>query len=214
MRQPPAIDPEAFIRASLRLARVPDLPEIRLYTAHQASGLSRLVGGAPYWAYPWAGGAALARYIAERPETVAGKRLLDLGTGSGLVAIVAAKAGANPVTAFDVDPFAIAAAKLNAEENGIAIAITMADIIDGPPPDVDIVAVGDLFYDEALARRVIPFLDRCLAAGITVLIGDPRRAYLPYGRLALLAEYTVTDVGEPAIGNTNASAVFALQAET
>ncbi|RWI29261.1 MULTISPECIES: methyltransferase [unclassified Mesorhizobium] len=217
----------------MRIAAVAALPEIRLYRAHPASGLWRLTrpqgraaepeGEAneadedgpepqpPYWAYAWAGGAVLARYILDRPETVAGLRVLDLGAGSGLVGIAAAKAGASQVIASEIDRNGVAALGLNAAANGVAIAVVGEDITAGPPPPVDVVAAGDLFYRQDLADRVIPFLDRCLAAGINVLIGDPGRAYLPRSRLCLLAEYQVPDVGQGAA--TKPSGVFSFEPE-
>jgi len=214
-------DPLQFIRANTRVVPVPTLPEIRLHTAHQATGLWRLgepnEDGSdpppPYWAFPWAGGMALARHILDRPETVAGRRVLDLGAGSGLVAIAAALAGASVVTAAEIDRYALAAIGLNAAVNGVAVAVVGDDLTAGPPPAVDLVAVGDLFYADELALRVTAFLDRCLAAGIDVLIGDPRRAYLPYDRLRLLAEYPVPDVGDVEGANRDPSAVFALEPE-
>jgi predicted nicotinamide N-methyase len=212
-------EPTAFIPANTHVVPVPTLPEIRLHTAHEATGLWRLAepnaDGSepppPYWAFPWAGGMALARHIFARPQTVAGRRVLDLGTGSGLVAIAAAAAGAGSVIAADVDAYAIAAATLNAAVNGVALTIVHADFTSGPPPAVDLVTTGDLFYEAALAERVTAFLDRCLAAGIEVLIGDPRRAYLPYSRVRLLAEYPVPDVGEVEGSAVNPGAVFALE---
>jgi predicted nicotinamide N-methyase len=215
----PPVDPAAFIRANTRLTPVRTIPEIRLHTAHEATGLWRLgepnEDGSdpppPYWAFPWAGGMALARYILDRPESVAGRRVLDLGAGSGLVAIAAAKAGARHVIAAEIDRYAIAALGLNAIANGAAVVVLADDLTGDPPPAVDIVTVGDLFYESALAERVMAFLDRCLAAGIEVLIGDPRRAYLPYARLRLLAEYSVPDVGEVEDTATKLSAVFALE---
>ncbi|RWP36918.1 50S ribosomal protein L11 methyltransferase [Mesorhizobium sp.] len=217
----------------MRIAPVAALPEIRLYAAHPASGLWRLTrpqGRAaepeeeaneadedgpepqpPYWAYAWAGGAVLARYILDRPETVAGLRVLDLGAGSGLVGIAAARAGASEVIASEIDRNGVAALGLNAAANGVAIAVVGEDITAGPPPPVDVVAAGDLFYRQDLADRVIPFLDRCLAAGINVLIGDPGRAYLPRSRLRLLAEYQVPDVGQGAA--TKPSGVFSFEPE-
>ncbi|MDX8521527.1 class I SAM-dependent methyltransferase [Mesorhizobium dulcispinae] len=204
----------------MRLLPVPSLPEIRLYTAHPGSGLRRLLepdDGAdegtaepqpPYWAYAWAGGAVLARYILDRPSPVAGRRVLDLGAGSGLVGIAAALAGASEVIAAEIDRNGVVALGLNAAANGAAIAIIGEDVTAGPPPVVDLVLAGDVFYGQAVARRVIPFLDRCLAAGIEVLVGDPGRAWLPGSRLRLLGEYQVPDVGGNGGGAPKPSGVF------
>jgi predicted nicotinamide N-methyase len=193
---------QAFIRANMRLADVPTLPGLRIYAATPTSGLHRLAeprggGGkaAPYWAYPWAGGIALARHVLEQPRVVAGRGVLDLGAGSGIVAIAAAKAGAKTVMAADIDRNAAAALALNAAANGVDIPMLCADLTDAPPPEVDLVLVGDLFYEAGLAQRVAAFLDRCLAAGIAVLVGDPGRADLPRDRLRLVAEYRVADFG-------------------
>jgi predicted nicotinamide N-methyase len=205
-----------FIRENMHITPVPSLPEIRLYTAHPASGLWRLADPdadgsvPPYWAYQWAGGVALARHILDRPETVSGRRVLDLGAGSGLVGIAAAKAGASTVIAAEIDRYGVAAIGLNAAANGVALAVAGDDLTAGPPPQVDVVAVGDLYYDLDLAGRVTAFLDCCLAAGIDVLIGDPGRAHLPRSRLRLIAEYPVPDFGEVKGLATNASAVYAL----
>jgi predicted nicotinamide N-methyase len=208
------LDPAAFIRASTHIRPVPGIPEIRIHAAHPASGLWRLAGAgdapSPYWAYAWAGGLALARHFLDRPDRVAGRRLLDLGCGSGLVAIAAAKAGAVAVIAADTDANAIAALGLNAALNGIDIAAIRGDILGEPPPAVDLVAVGDLFYERGLAERVADFLDRCVAAGITVLVGDPYRAFLPRDRLRLVAECRVADFGTA--GSTVPAGVFAWQA--
>lgn len=210
----PGPDPAEFIRENTRVVPVAFVPEIRLHTAHEATGLWRLAEGVdpppPYWAFPWAGGMALARHILDRPESVRGRRVLDLGAGSGIVAIAAAKAGAAVVLAAEIDRNAIAALGLNAAANGVSVTILANDLTAGPPPAVDAVLVGDLFYDRALALRVTAFLDRCLAAGIEVLIGDPRRAYLPYDRLRLLAEYAVPDVGDVEGERRALSAVYAL----
>ena len=206
-------DPTAFIRANLPVLPVPGIPEIALHKASPSSGLATLAAqdpgfGSPYWAYYWAGGLALARFVLDHPGHAAGRRVLDLGTGGGLVAIAAAKAGAAMVTGVDVDPYALAALRLNAAHNGVVVTAAAGDPTLGAPPPVDLVLVGDLFYAPDLAVRVTAFLDRCLAAGIAVLIGDPRRAYLPTQRLTMLAEYDVTETG-PA--TTRSSAVFALE---
>ncbi|MBY5567052.1 methyltransferase [Rhizobium leguminosarum] len=217
MKRPgmPNPDPTAFIKTNLPILPVPSIPEIRLHTAGPASGLWRLAGRReadppPYWAYPWAGGAVLARHLLDRPEMVSGRRVLDLGAGSGLVAIAAAKAGAATVTAIDIDANAIAAIGLNAAINGVNIVAWAADIIEGQPPATDLLVVGDLFYDPSLALRVMAFLRRCQASGIEVLVGDPERAYLPQGELNRIATHAVADFGGGTGGGAVQAGVFAL----
>ena len=193
-------DLPAFIRANLPVAPVPGIPEIRLHKAVPASGLARLADGdacfgSPYWAHHWAGGLALARHVLDHPETVAGRRVLDLGTGSGLVAIAAATAGAGAVLAAEVDRYAVAALRLNLALNQVTATILHADLTAGEPPDVDLLLVGDLFYAPDLAERVTAFLDRGAERGIPALIGDPWRAPLPLARLTELARYEVAEAG-------------------
>jgi predicted nicotinamide N-methyase len=149
----------------------------------------------PYWAYEWGGGLALARHILNHPEIVAGRTVLDLGAGSGIVGIAAAKSGAKHVIAADIDRYALAAIGLNAVANGVTISTVFGDLTPGSPPEVDAVLVGDLFYEADLAQRVTSFLDRCLRSNIEVLVGDPWRTFLPRIRLQLLAEYPGTDFG-------------------
>lgn len=191
---------------------VPGIPEIQLHKAIPTSRLAALAAedeaglGTPYWAYHWAGGLALARHVLDRPALVAGRRVLDLGAGAGLVAIAAARAGAASVIAAEIDRHAIAALRLNIAHNGVTVVVAHEDLTDGPPPPVDVVLVGDLFYEEALAARVTGFLQRCRAAGIDVLVGDPWRAWLPSARLTMLARY---DVAETDSAVTRPSAVFA-----
>ncbi|MDR9771198.1 50S ribosomal protein L11 methyltransferase [Rhizobium hidalgonense] len=213
-------DAAAFIQANLPISPVPAIPEILLHTAGPASGLWRLAGRGeadppPYWAYPWAGGAVLARHLLGQPEMVAGRRVLDLGSGSGLVAIAAGKAGAAAVTAVDVDVNAIAAIGLNAAINDVNIFAVAADIIEAPPPEkTDLLVVGDLFYDSALAVRVMAFLRRCETAGIEVLIGDPERAHLPQAQLKRIATHAVADFGAGAPGKAVRAGVFSLAYNT
>lgn len=203
-----AFDIRRFIEDRLPLSCVPAIPEIRLHLAVASSGLSRLPTKAtPYWAYVWAGGSALARYILDCPETVAGKRVLDLGTGSGLVAIAAALAGASKVLAADIDPNALTALTLNTAANGVRVEGVLSDLTAGDPPPVDLIVVGDLFYAEDLALLVMAFLDRCVASGIVGLVGDPGRTSLPRARLDPLADYIVADFGDGG-GATTPAAVF------
>lgn len=180
---------EAFVRTHTRPAAVPYVPEIRLCLAHAGEERDEThgelyeiwerAGGLPFWAYPWAGGQALARHVLDHPETVRGRTVLDLATGSGLVAVAAALAGAALVVANDVDPYALAAVRLNAAANGVAVRVLGGDLLDGAPPQ-EVVLAGDVFYERPLALRVAPFLAR--AAG-EVLTGVPDRAcsYLPEG---------------------------------
>jgi predicted nicotinamide N-methyase len=204
-------DPAAFIRSRLHMAAVPDCPGIRLYAPDARSGLGRLAGPPPYWPYAWAGGLALAQPLARAPELVADRRALDFGAGTGLLAIAAAKAGARDVLAADIDPLARAAVALNAEANGVAVTVLDTELTapGAALPDVDIVLAGDVFYLPRVARRVLPFLERCAAAGKTVLIGDPYRKPLPRARLHLIAEYEVTDMGQGG-GHKTTAAVFSL----
>jgi len=209
------MDPRAFIKANLRLLPASSVPEINLYTAHPGSGLSRLLARdnetPPYWAYHWAGGTVLARYILDRPDTVTGRRVIDLGTGSGIVGIAAAKCGASHVSAVDVDPIAVVAATLNAQANDARMHVLCTDILDDPVPDADIVLVSDLFYADDLARRVLPFVQRCRDAGLDVLIGDPGRVPLPVAVLKRVAEYSVADFGDARDSAARVSGVYALR---
>ena len=194
-----APDLAAAVRARLPLRTTPGVPELRLHLAAPGSGLRELAeafgGGAPYWAFAWGGGVALARRLLDRPGEVAGRSVVDLGADSGLAALAAARAGAARVLAVDVDPLAAAAVALNAEANGLAVAFEAADLLDGPAPAADLLLAGDVFYDGALAARVAPFLDRAAAAGCEVWVGDPGRGDLPLHRLERLAAYDLPDMG-------------------
>jgi len=191
-----------IIRTNTRLRSMPLVPEIRLHQASEPIGLwqrTELAAGRtgldpPFWGFAWAGGQALARYLLDRPEAVRGRHAIDVASGSGLVAIAAARAGAAAVTAYDIDPLAVAAIAVNAAANGVAVSAACADVLDGdglPFPDTDLVLVADAFYERDLADRVTRFLDRGHARGVAVLVGDFGRAYLPRDRLMPLAAYDV-----------------------
>ncbi|MET3923957.1 50S ribosomal protein L11 methyltransferase [Devosia sp. 2618] len=194
-------DISAFITQNLELRPLLTLPTISLYLAHERSRLSRLADPKdadpppPYWAFTWAGGLALAQYIMGHSELVAGRRVLDLGAGSGLVAIAAARSGAI-ASAAERDPHGRAAIALNAAANGVEVSLLDLDIIGLPPTDIDLILAGDVFYNPEIATLMLPFLTSCRAAGIDVLIGDPDRRDLPVDRLELVASYAVGDVGE------------------
>lgn len=210
------MNPAEFIARNLRLEAVPSLPQILLYTAHSGSRLSRLADPddddplPPYWAYQWAGGLALAHHFAVQPETVAGKRLLDLGAGSGLVGIAAAKAGA-VVSAAEIDPNGRAAIALNAAANGVTISLVDVDIAGDLPQGFDLIAAGDVFYNTDVAARMLPFLRRCGAAGVDVLVGDPERRDLPIEQLERIASYAVGDVGDARTSAERVGTVYRLR---
>ena len=193
-----ALDREAFIRAHTRLLPVPHAPEIALHVAEEATELWQktedelaVIGlPPPFWAFAWAGGQALARYLLDNPEIVAGRRMLDFASGSGLVAIAAAKVGAGPVEACDIDGFAAAAIAINAAANGVAVMPRCDDLI-GRDEGWDVICAGDVCYEREMAERVIEWLSGLSARGATVLIGDPGRSYLPRERLEALATYEV-----------------------
>jgi len=187
--------PEQFITTNAALIAPPLVPEIKLYLATEVVPLWRATEEElekhgvppPYWAFAWAGGQALARYILDNPDVVRGKRVLDIGAGSGLVGIAAARSGAAHVLAADIDGHAIAAIRLNAAANGHDIAVTQDDVI-GRPGDWDIILVGDLFYERPLAERLLAWLD---PMDMPALLGDPGRNYFPKQGVEKLAAYSV-----------------------
>ena len=188
-----------FIRTNTKLLPVPLVPEIRLHLAEESmpiwekteEELGRMNVPPPYWAFAWAGGQALARYILDNPSTVREHRVLDLGAGSGITAVAAMKAGARAVLAADVDPYATAAIALNAEANGVAVETTTADLLSSPAGAFGAMLVGDLFYERDLAGRVLAFIEGAHDHGAEVLVGDPRRSYFPKERFRQVAEYSV-----------------------
>ena len=203
MRLTPANAPD-FIAANTRLQAVPHAPEISLWLADEITPLWRLTEeelGAmglppPFWAFAWAGGQALARWLLDHPAEVAGQRVIDLATGSGMVGIAAMKAGAASVLAADIDPFCAAAVAANARSNGVEIAFTNANLLDAPPPPVDLICAGDVFYEKPMAEAVLAWLKQAQANGTRVIVGDPGRTYFPQSGLTLLAEYTVPTTRE------------------
>lgn len=188
----------AFIRENTALLAPPLVPEVRLHLAHEAlplwekteEELGAIGLPPPYWAFAWAGGQALARYVLDHPAEVAGTKVLDFAAGSGLVAIAAIKAGAASVVASEIDAVARAAIELNATENKVEIEATGADLI-GHDEGWDVVLAGDVFYEKPLADRLTPWLTALAGRGTTVLVGDPGRTYFPRSGLTLLETYQV-----------------------
>ena len=191
-------DPAAFIRAETQVLAVPHAPEIRLHLADEATAiwqrtedeLGQIGLPPPFWAFAWAGGQALARFLLDRPAVVAGRTVLDVASGSGLVAIAAARCGAASVVAADIDAFAVAAIALNAALNGVKVEPRFGDLV-GTDEGWAVVLAGDIFYDRDIAARMAEWLFRLQDRGATVLVGDPGRSYLPTERLDELACYEV-----------------------
>ena len=187
--------PQDFIRTNAALTPPPLVPELKLYLATEVVPLWRATEDElaaqgvppPYWAFAWAGGQALARYILDNPDIVAGKRVLDIGSGSGLVGLATVRAGAAHVLAADIDAFAIAAIGLNAAANNLTITTTQDDLI-GSPLSWDVILVGDLFYERPLAERLLAWLT---PGDSFVLMGDPGRNYFPKSGIDKRATYNV-----------------------
>lgn len=200
MTFPPADrDPSVFVRSETALSPPSLVPEIRLHLATEVTALWQATEAAleasglppPFWAFAWPGGQALARHILDHPDLVRGRRVLDFAAGSGIVAIAAAKAGAASVTAVEIDAFAVAAITLNAEANGVSVAVGRIDPVGTDLPDIDIVLAGDICYERPMAERVTAWLRTLVGTGRTVMIGDPGRAYLPREGLRRVACYAV-----------------------
>lgn len=174
------------------------MPEVTLHLGGLAMPLweaafladDRLPVPPPYWAWPWAGGQALARYVLDTPAVMRGRTVVDVGAGGGIVAVAAALAGAARVTAIDIEPYAIEACRLNAAANGVALEVAEVDPV-GTDEGWDVVLAGDVWYEAGLAAHFEPWLRRLAARGAVVLTGDLGRAYLPAAGLTELARYTV-----------------------
>jgi predicted nicotinamide N-methyase len=191
----------AFARAHTRPGRPTLVPEITLRVAGDVVALWEAMeehrgpmSEPPFWAAAWPGGQALARYVLDHPETVAGRTVLDLGSGSGLVAVAAAMAGAATVIASEIDPYGRAAITANAEDNGVGPVIVLDDLLDeDPDDDLDVVLAGDVCYDREMSERVLPFLGKAWLAGAAVYLGDPGRPYVPREGLVEVATFDVPD---------------------
>jgi predicted nicotinamide N-methyase len=218
------MDGPAFIRANTKLLPVPLAPEICLHLAEESLPIWRKTEEElglinvppPYWAFAWAGGQALARYILDNSVAVAGAHVLDLGSGSGLTAIAAMRAGARRVLAADIDALALAAIDLNAAANSVAVEATREDLLAAMPNDTwsrfGVVLVGDLFYERTLADRVLAFIVAASAHGAQVLVGDPRRSYFPKERFRQVMEYSVPVTRELEDAEVKRAAVWRLAA--
>ena len=188
-----------FIRRNTMLLAPPLTPEIVLHLAAESlpiwqkteEELGEMNVPPPYWAFAWAGGQALARFILDHPDVVAGKTVVDLGAGSGIVAIAAARAGADAVTAFDIDRLSTVAIWLNAGANSVTVQASDQDPLSLEPPMNGVVLVGDLFYERSLAERVLAYIDSAATSGNDILVGDPRRSYFPVSRFRAVSEYAV-----------------------
>ena len=186
-------DPESFVRSACRLTPVPQVRQIRLHLAEDVLGLWQRTEDEfgpgrppPFWAFAWPGGQALARYVLDHPGLVAGRTVLDLGSGSGLVAIAAAMAGAATVVASEIDTLAAGAIRLNARANRVPVPVIAGDVLDGDGDGAEVVLAGDVWYSGPLAERVLGFLERARARGALVLAGDIGRAFLPRDRFRVL----------------------------
>jgi len=199
-----AASPRAFVLRHTRLRAVPGLEEISLHLADDVLRLTHAIQvetddpdpPVPYWAFAWAGGLAIGRYLREHPEVVAGRRVFDLASGSGLCAIASMRAGAAEATGADIDAFAVAAIAVNSAANGYRVSVVRRDVLDDRPPDVDVILAGDCWYDARLAGRVLPWLKCARSLGIDVLVGDPGRRDLPTGELVEVAAYDVRTTTE------------------
>jgi len=210
----------AFVLRHTRLQDVPGLAGIRLHLADDVLALWRATqdetgdpdAPLPYWAFAWGGGLAIARYLHDQPEFVAGRTVLDLASGSGLCAIAAMNAGAAAVMAVDIDPLACAAIAINARANGRRVDVVCDDILDREPPSgVDVILAGDCWYEALLAARATAWLQTAAQRGIDVRIGDPDRRYLPLEAVRRTAIYDVRSTTDLEDMNRNRASVYELR---
>jgi predicted nicotinamide N-methyase len=208
-----------FIRRNTEILSPPLVPEVKLHLAAESvplwqkteEELGEIGLDPPFWAFAWAGGQALARYVLDRPSIVRRRSVLDFASGSGLVAIAAMKGGAARVIAADIDEFALSAIDLNAALNAVAVETIGDDLLACSPPSVDVILVGDLFYEKALGERLFAWLEEAQSRGILVLIGDPGRSYLPRDRLERIADYQVPVTRDLEDAEIKQSAVWQLR---
>jgi predicted nicotinamide N-methyase len=212
------LSPARFVRATCRLAAVPEVEQIRLYLADDVIGLWQLTEDElgpgqppPFWAFAWPGGQALARYLLDHRGLVAGRTVLDLGSGSGLVAIAAAMAGAASVLASEIDPLAVAAIGLNARANAVPAPAVLGDVLDGDGEGAEVVLAGDVWYSRALAERVLGLIERATARGASVLTGDIGRAFLPRERFRVLKASDIPVIAELEDTSVKRTMIWALR---
>jgi len=210
----------AFIRQNTSVMAAPLVPEIKLHLAHEAvplwqkteEELGEMGLAPPFWAFAWAGGQALARYVLDHSDRVENLRVVDLATGSGLVAIAAVQAGSASIVATDIDEFATTAAEMNAGLNRVSLDIKLEDVLQRQPSPADVILVGDLFYEKTLAERCLAWLREAQGQGAKVFIGDPGRSYLPKEELEKLAEYNVPVTRDLEDAEIKKTAVWQLRA--
>ena len=212
------IERRAFVARATRLQRPPSVPEVALQLADEITPIWLMTEAElaqqglppPFWSFAWVGGQGVARYVIDHPAAVAGARVLDLAAGSGLCGIAAALAGARSVLAADIDPFCGAAIALNAAANGVDVEFTDADLLAGDPPAVDVVLAGDVCYEQQMSRQMLAWLARAAGTGVSVLLGDPGRAYLATSGLRLLAECEIVTTPELEDATSKHTRVYAV----